>query len=211
MPGGTRSVRANSASLSQAVMLDVVSAREALTSAGSATSAGGRGTVRAGRVIGVEVAEASAKPPRGLGRLIVADGPAASERALPARASRRLRRGSRPAPASRAVVFLVLVGREAEQLRQHIALLRFRRRSDALFFAADRAGATSRRERHAGWARAALLDVGERQRIAGQRLAVGRNMHGAAVREHARQLIMRHARPVAYRADVEMHEGEPSG
>ena len=31
-------------------------------------------------------------------------------------------------------------------------------------------------------------------------------MHGAAVREDARELVMRHARPVAHRADVDMHE-----
>jgi hypothetical protein len=57
-------VRLNSASLSQDVMLAVVS-REAEGSVGSLTSAGGRGTLRAGSENGVEPADASAKPPAG--------------------------------------------------------------------------------------------------------------------------------------------------
>ena len=58
---------------------------------------------------------------------------------------------------------------------------------------------------------AAALDIGQRQRIAGKRMAVGRNMHRAAVGKDLDQLIVRHARPVADRAGIEMDEGRAGG
>ena len=54
---------------------------------------------------------------------------------------------------------------------------------------------------------AALLDVGLRQLIAGQRIAIGGDMHGAAIREDAHQLVVAHARPVPDTPGVEMNEG----
>ena len=89
----------------------------------------------------------------------------------------------------------VLLLAEAEQVGEDVALL-----------GVD-AGCARGVERDRRRRAAALLEVGERERIACQRLAVGRNMDGAAVREHLGELIMRHARPVAHAADVEMHEG----
>ena len=62
-----------------------------------------------------------------------------------------------------------------------------------------------------GWSAAAPLDVGESERIAAQRLAVRRNMHGAAIRENLDQLIVRHARPVPDGAGVHVHEGRAGG
>ena len=61
------------------------------------------------------------------------------------------------------------------------------------------------------FAGAAALDVGLGQLIALQRRAVGRNVDGAAVREHAGELVMRHARPVPDAAGVQMHEGRAGG
>ena len=102
---------------------------------------------------------------------------------------------------------LVFVGREAEQLGQDAALLRSGGGGDARLFA-DHAGIAGGGNRCAGRTRgAALLDVGERERIAGERLSVGRDMDGAAVREDAGELVVRHARPVAHAADVHVDEG----
>ena len=49
--------------------------------------------------------------------------------------------------------------------------------------AGDDAGVARGGQRHAIGLVAARFDIGQRQRIAGQRLAVGGNMHGAAVGE----------------------------
>ena len=57
----------------------------------------------------------------------------------------------------------------------------------------------------------AALDVGLRHLIAGQRRAVRRQMHGAAIREQLDELLARHARPGAHVADVEMHERRARG
>ena len=58
---------------------------------------------------------------------------------------------------------------------------------------------------------AALLDVGAGELIALQRVAVGGDVHGAAVRKHPRQLVVGHARPVPDRAGVQMDEGRAGG
>ena len=69
--------------------------------------------------------------------------------------------------------------------------------------AANRLGLLNRR----GVVAAALFDLGAGKLIALQRVAVGGNMHGAAVREYADQLIVGHARPVTDAAGIEMDEG----
>ena len=92
------------------------------------------------------------------------------------------------------VVFVLVLA--AEQRRQQVLL----RLGDV---DADIAGGI---ERHLRRHRATLLHVGEGERIAGQRAAIGRNVDGAAVREHAGELVVGHARPVAHAADVEMDE-----
>ena len=57
----------------------------------------------------------------------------------------------------------------------------------------------------------ALFDVGAGQLISLQRGAVGGDVHGAAVREDAGQLVVGHARPVADAAGIEMDEGRSRG
>ena len=51
-----------------------------------------------------------------------------------------------------------------------------------------------------------LLDIGERQRITWQRFAVGRDLHGLAVGEHAHQLLVGHARPHPHAAGIHVDE-----
>ena len=58
---------------------------------------------------------------------------------------------------------------------------------------------------------AAFFDLGAGQLISLQRRAVGRDMHGAAVREYPGQLVVGHARPVADAAGVEMDERRSRG
>ncbi len=98
-----------------------------------------------------------------------------------------------------AVVFVVL---RAEQRGQQITL-RPRPHIDA-----GRARGLDRHLRRLG---SALLDIRQRDRIAGQRLAVGRDVHRAAVGEDACELVVAHARPVPHAADVEMDEGGAGG
>ena len=65
-------------------------------------------------------------------------------------------------------------------------------------------GGTERGLRRGGTA--ALFDIGEGLRIAGQRTAIGRNMHRAAAREYPGEFLVAHARPMSDRADVKMDE-----
>ena len=53
---------------------------------------------------------------------------------------------------------------------------------------------------------AAVAQVGERQRIALQRMAVSRQIHRAAVGENVLQLVSRHARPHPHSAGIHVHE-----
>src|SRR5580704_742001 len=53
---------------------------------------------------------------------------------------------------------------------------------------------------------AALLDLGERQRVTLQRFAVARDLHGLAVREHTYELLVAHARPHPYAAGIHVDE-----
>ena len=55
------------------------------------------------------------------------------------------------------------------------------------------------------------FDVGQRQRVAGQRMSVGRNMHGAPVGEDPDQFLARDARPVPDGAGVHVHERRAGG
>ena len=123
---------------------------------------------------------------------------APGENALTARIRARRRGGDRLRRTRRDIRFLVFVPvlllSEAEQVGKGVALLGVD---------AGRARGVERDRRRRA---ATEFEVGERERIAFQRLAVGRNVDRAAVREHFRELIMRHARPVAHAANVEMHE-----
>ncbi len=74
-----------------------------------------------------------------------------------------------------------------------------------------RSGRAARRERDLAGAGAALLERGERDVVAGHRLAVGRQMHGLAVGEDAGELVAGHARPMADAAGVHVHEGRAGG
>src|SRR3569833_1755932 len=55
----------------------------------------------------------------------------------------------------------------------------------------------------------ATLDFGLRDIVSLQRMSIGGEMDRLAVWEHARELVVRHARPVPDVAGVEMHEGRP--
>ena len=57
----------------------------------------------------------------------------------------------------------------------------------------------------------AVPDFSEREIVALQRTSIGGDMDRLAVREHAHELVVRHARPVADVAGVEMHEGRAGG
>ena len=104
------------------------------------------------------------------------------------------------------VVVLVIVVPETEQPGERIDAAR----GDAGVGDLD-AGAARGLDRHFRGIAAVLADIGQRQRIAGQRPAVGGDMHGAAVGEHADQLLAGHARPVPHAAGVHVHERRAGG
>ena len=102
-------------------------------------------------------------------------------------------------------LFFLAVLRQAQQLSERIcggrAIVARHERVDI------DAGIARRFERVRRRHGAALGDVGQRQGVAGKRLAVDRDLHRAAVRKYAGELFAGHARPHANAADVHMHEG----
>ncbi len=110
------------------------------------------------------------------------------------------------AGAALGVVVLIVAAAQPQKLGERVeAVLRHAGIGDL------HAGAARGVDRHFRGSAAVLADIGERQRIAGQRPAVGGDVHGAAVGEHADQLLAGHARPMPHAAGVHMHERRAGG
>ena len=104
------------------------------------------------------------------------------------------------------VVILIGVFRQAQKLGERIysrSLIARQLRIDS------DAGVARRLKRIHRRGVAAFSDIGESQRIARERFAVGRDVDGASIREYSRQFLARHARPHPDAAGVHVHEGRP--